>query len=870
MRTVNLENFQFWAQYSKKCAINDLPDARSREMAAKNIAKTVGGVWTSTYCPTLSAEQKLRHEYYINSVKPANKKKLAAKIKRKSIEATINIADAIMQVAGHNWVCEVDSAKHFQVGINRKIIGKTSPDQLSYPGAFEVSGAFTMRSLADHIRFGHPWMPAILEPNTPRRQENATLTECLALDVDGGWTIEECLDHPIVRKFAGLVITTVSHTPDNHRYRIVFALDRPIENASIIKSCLSALMGFFPAGVDGACKDSSRFFFGAVGAEILLCNELAVFPADLLELCGDKIEQASTAKNVNLKPDIVATIGQDLNFDEKVRAALTFCPIRDIGSGTYDDCRNYIWGLCALVGAEDALALVLEHDPPRQNWNPAAIVEAYQPGKGSNPRHFWKVAVDYGWVSQSPSGQNEILEFYDDLTKAQYIELSKIYEERDYNDNHFWPDDKLTKEGFPDPSAGKPISKDSKRHLDFAYTANGVIRYNKMSNVVELYDRRLDLDHANRLVSNLIRCDMLAPKAASVVGRAAMAHAYHPVLDYLESIKEGEISLDLIKNFALNFWGNDDPIDNQIIYKKLIAGVARIKSPGVQDDLLPILHGKAGMGKSTLIRSLAGGRYLEGGQRFESWFSDQLTMSENKDNLMILNKAWHHELPEIDDQGSKASIQHTKKFVSSTADTFRLPYTRDSKDYPRSCTLWGTTNNPDMLNDPGYDRRFCMVAVNSRVDIAQIKANRDLIWRSALAAHESGERHYFTADEEQDMIERNRDYLKSNGTIDDVIWDVVYAAIYNAPGRAAINNGGELMFSMAEVIAQLSTGHQYDALLKMMGGYAENKIGKSLRSIGFEPKRRFYQDTARKKVWVAEEKTSEIILAMRARKLSEV
>lgn len=67
---------------------------------------------------------------------------------------------------------------------------------------------------------------------------------------------------PLIRDHASFAYTTPSHTDAEPKARVVFVLDRPIQNADkyrlLINSIIHAL-----ASTDKACSDVSRFFYGA-------------------------------------------------------------------------------------------------------------------------------------------------------------------------------------------------------------------------------------------------------------------------------------------------------------------------------------------------------------------------------------------------------------------------------------------------------------------------------------------------------------------------------------------------------------------------------------------------------------------------------
>ena len=149
----------------------------------------------------------------------------------------------------------------FTVGLNHKIQGKTHPSRLSYPGAWQ-NQTITFTGLAEHHSQGHPWMPALLDGNRKRWQSNANRAEVLGLDIDEGMTIEEAGQHPFVRIHAGLGIESASSSPEHHKFRLAFLLPHPVEDWKTIRICNRYLATLIEVA-DPACKDASRFFFGA-------------------------------------------------------------------------------------------------------------------------------------------------------------------------------------------------------------------------------------------------------------------------------------------------------------------------------------------------------------------------------------------------------------------------------------------------------------------------------------------------------------------------------------------------------------------------------------------------------------------------------
>jgi hypothetical protein len=101
----------------------------------------------------------------------------------------------------------------------------------------------------------------------------------LAVDVDSGLRLETALADDFIQQYGGFVYTTVSHTADDHRFRIVFALEQPITDRDQMKHVLTGLIARL--GGDRACTDACRMFYGNTTADITFIDKL--LPASEVE-----------------------------------------------------------------------------------------------------------------------------------------------------------------------------------------------------------------------------------------------------------------------------------------------------------------------------------------------------------------------------------------------------------------------------------------------------------------------------------------------------------------------------------------------------------------------------------------------------------
>lgn len=167
-----------------------------------------------------------------------------------------------------------------------------------------------------------------------------------------------------------------------------------------------------------------------------------------------------------------------------------------------------------------------------------------------------------------------------------------------------------------------------------------------------------------------------------------------------------------------------------------LGAVARARDPGHKVDLVPVLEGAQGVGKSSLFRLLTPD---------ESWFSDAITARDkSKDILEKTPGKWICEIPEF--AGIRhAEVETLKATLTTVNDECRLAYGREATSRARRFVFGITTNRDEYLKDPTGNRRFGPLRVGA-VDLAGVAAVRDLLWAEALARWNAGERPAMRAD----------------------------------------------------------------------------------------------------------------------------
>lgn len=212
---------------------------------------------------------------------------------------------------------------------------------------------------------------------------------------------------------------------------------------------------------------------------------------------------------------------------------------------------------------------------------------------------------------------------------------------------------------------------------------------------------------------------------------------YHPILDYLNSLKwDGKPGIDTI---LMDHFTDveDSPYTREVCRLLMLGSVARVLDPGIKFDTVIILEGAQGTQKGEFFKTMAGKRYH---------CDISLDAAREKDTTMKMNRAWWCELSEFG-RTAKSDIDYAKSFITREYDVYREPYGRVMGTYPRKCILVGSINPTDAyFRDPTGNRRYLPVYCGE-LDAEKLKRNRDQLYAEAVYRFRKGEPIY-TVDKE--------------------------------------------------------------------------------------------------------------------------
>lgn len=210
---------------------------------------------------------------------------------------------------------------------------------------------------------------------------------------------------------------------------------------------------------------------------------------------------------------------------------------------------------------------------------------------------------------------------------------------------------------------------------------------------------------------------------------AAARTSLHPLRDWLNGLKWDRKSR--VNSFLTRLAGADDtPYVTAVGKNFLIGAVARVMVPGSKVDTMPIFEGEQGIGKSTLIRELAG----------EAYYLEATIDMGSKDGYQVLRRKWIAEMGELDSI-TRTEVSRVKQFLSQRVDTYRPSYGHHTEDFYRQCVFVGTVNpnGGGYLKDETGARRFQPVLLR-KIDLKKLRLERDQLWAEAVFRYRKCER----------------------------------------------------------------------------------------------------------------------------------
>lgn len=313
-----------------------------------------------------------------------------------------------------------------------------------------------------------------------------------------------------------------------------------------------------------------------------------------------------------------------------------------------------------------------------------------------------------------------------------------------------------------------------------------------------------------------------AKKVGELLTYVQYRNVYDSAQDYINSLTwDGVSRLDTW--LPKVFFVESDSYYKDIGSKWFMGLTARILTPGCKFDNALVVHGGQKIGKSSVFLIIAGDdNHIE--------FTDLKVreMQQDMQGKLVVEFAEAAIF-------SKADSESLKSIVSRKMDTFRVPYERHPRDFPRRCVFAVTANNDDILKDSTGGRRWWAVDVpddmkvyppKRQADIHWLKENRDQLFAEAAVRVRNGE-DYQNVDEYELM--KHQKSITATEQDEDLFYNW-----YHNLSASAQNEG----FTNRQAYCQAYKNDRYGEPLRenevSISKADEMRVGRILKKLGLE------------------------------------
>lgn len=160
-------------------------------------------------------------------------------------------------ISNMNWL-----ERTYPISINTGFDGKKVVASNAYSDGFTSIDA-SIDELLEAVGAGYAWSAQFAGS---RKTSNFTRTGVIGVDIDAGLSVDAAQTHPFVAAYGSAIYTTASHSEEAPRFRILFALERPITSADDARAVQTALAE--KLGGDPVTVDPARMWYGNQNAEV--------------------------------------------------------------------------------------------------------------------------------------------------------------------------------------------------------------------------------------------------------------------------------------------------------------------------------------------------------------------------------------------------------------------------------------------------------------------------------------------------------------------------------------------------------------------------------------------------------------------------
>lgn len=284
---------------------------------------------------------------------------------------------------------------------------------------------------------------------------------------------------------------------------------------------------------------------------------------------------------------------------------------------------------------------------------------------------------------------------------------------------------------------------------------------------------------------------------------------YHPFHLYMEQLPKWD-GTDRITELALRV--SDEEIWVKSFHRWMLALTAQWLDMNKlhANSLAPVLiSSEQGKQKSTFCKLIMP-------TDLQDYYTDSYDLSAQSSAEQKLASFGLINLDEIDKYSPKKMVL-LKNILQMAGLNIKKAYKKNFTPLPRIASFIGTSNRKDLLTDPTGSRRFLCIALNKTINCSPI--DHAQIYAQLKAELESGERYWFTSEEERKIMKHNKAFYRSS------IEEDVFRSCFRTPTAG----DNPLLLTVADIFQELLKHNPV-----AMRGVTARSLATTLLSIGVE------------------------------------
>ena len=219
------------------------------------------------------------------------------------------------------------------------------------------------------------------------------------------------------------------------------------------------------------------------------------------------------------------------------------------------------------------------------------------------------------------------------------------------------------------------------------------------------------------------------PVGREMIRDVVLYVAEHQTVDTAQVWLEGLVwdGVSRVEGFYARYFGVEaSPYTTAASRYIWTAMAGRVMDPGCQADMVPILTGAQGQGKTRGVRAMVP----------EDTFRELSFHQDEDARARLMRGALMVELGELSGLRSR-EIETIKAWITRSKEDWVPKYQEYAVTLQRRCVIQGTSNPTDLLDDPTGARRWLPMACGE-VDVEAIARDRDQLWAEARGMYAAG------------------------------------------------------------------------------------------------------------------------------------